>query len=144
MLYGGRSAIGAVISSEVDVGRWAAEVARGAVQPRGLGAYAAFLAGVHTDGYGNNVLARRALCQRSIGGHWCGRLVAVTAVTRAARTSAVRTDTCCSAPAAVAYHWAVCIKRATVWASTLWRGWLDHRALSFSRSWAPRPRCWRL
>ena len=72
MLYGGRSAIGAVISSEVDVGRWAAEVARGAVQPRGLGAYAAFLGGIHAGGYGNDVLARRALCQRSIGGHWCG------------------------------------------------------------------------
>ena len=54
MLYGGRSAIGAVISSEVDVGRWAAEVARRAVQPRGLGAYAAFLGGIHAGGYGND------------------------------------------------------------------------------------------
>ena len=73
ILHGGRNASGAVITAGVDVGRCAAEMASRAVQPRNVRACAAFLGGFHAMWCGGNVLARRALCQRSLGGHWCGR-----------------------------------------------------------------------
>ena len=67
----------------------------------------------------------------------------VRAVACAARTVAVRIDARCSAPAAAARPRMTRGERATVWASTLWRGWLGLRAPSFSGLGAPRPRCWR-